>query len=106
MQLVLGQTLESIWDKQQLVRDRAWCMKQKGKPVGLSFEGLAIAESVYYALRQGRPVSASQVRALDNFITKFSMHTWQKKDSYPAWRGMAPAPGGYAFLDDDDDDDE
>ena len=48
MQLVLGQTLESIWGKQQLVRDRAWCMKQKGKPVGLSFEGLAIAESVYY----------------------------------------------------------
>jgi hypothetical protein len=81
-------------------------MKQKGKPVGLSFEGLAIAESVYYALRQGRPVSASQVRTLDNFITKFSMHTWQKKDSHPAWRGMAPTPGGYAFLDDDDDDDE
>lgn len=30
--------MATIWDKQQLVRDFVWCMRQKGKPVGLNFD--------------------------------------------------------------------
>uniref|UniRef100_A0A383WN79 Uncharacterized protein n=1 Tax=Tetradesmus obliquus TaxID=3088 RepID=A0A383WN79_TETOB len=97
--------MATIWDKQQLVRDFVWCMRQKGKPVGLNFD-LKYVDEVYHALKQGCPVSALQVRGLDRIIKGYYINKWQAQN-YPGWKGKAPAPvasaaaGGFAFVEDD-----
>jgi hypothetical protein len=65
-------------------------MRKKGKAIGLNFD-LTIVDEVYHALQQGRPVSPSQVQALDKIVQGYYITKWQTK-YYPAMRGTAPLP--------------
>jgi hypothetical protein len=99
--------MDSIWDKQQLIRDFVWCMRQKGKAVGLNFD-LKYVDEVYHALQQGGPVSTRQAQGLDRIIKGYYIEKWEAQN-YPAWKDKAPAPAvpaaaeGCAFVADDDD---
>jgi hypothetical protein len=77
----------SIDAKQQLDRDFVWCMRKKGKAVGLKFDLTMVGED-YYALQQGRSVSPRQV---DKIIQGYYVTEWQPKYQ-PAMRGTTLLP--------------
>ena len=94
--------------KVQLVLDWHHDMKLRGKPVATRFD-TTLAAHYYHQLKNGTPLSPSQLSSLSNIIQRWYIHTWMDRN-YPAAKGRAPPPAaptavednGFPFASDDE----
>jgi hypothetical protein len=83
-------------------------MKLKGKPVASRFD-TTLAANYYHQLKNGNPLSPSQLSSLSNIIHKWYIHSWMDRN-YPVAKGRAPTPAapivvednGFPFASDDE----